>query len=300
MTIETITNVGSKAQIIPEYGANLVSFQVDGIEFIHWNGHPPKDDEDWSGAFNMFPTPCRLANCSYSFEGKHITQKKHNQDVFIHGLVRDELMQYKNNGSSIVSWLNITPGHPVYEGFPFKCMFTLTHTLDEYSLTVGFKVENRDKCNIPFGYGLHPFWQIYGERKDISIRIPCDKFLDLDNLVPTGGSTSVKGTDYDLRTLRNINNLFVDNVYCSRQPGDTAEIHFASIQKKLIIAASDNFRHIVVFIPHETKYFCVENLTTCPNAPNLVNAGHGDVATMLVVAPGQTIDGWIKYKIETI
>ena len=32
----------------------------------------------------------------------------------------------------------------------------------------------------------------------------------------------------------------------------------------------------------------------------LVSAGKGEVANMLVAAPGQTVTGWIKYSIEAV
>lgn len=300
IALEPISNANISAQITPECGANLVSFKVGDIELIHWAGRAPEADDDWTGAFPMFPTPCRLANSSYDFEGKHITQKKHGEDVFIHGLIRDEIMQYKNDGDNITSWIDITPDHPVYEGFPFACTFTTTHALNGNTLTVSFKVENKDNCNIPFGYGIHPYWRIQGERKDVSVRIPCDSTLDLENLVPTGGSSPVEGTDLDLRTLSNIENLFIDNAFLVRKPGDAAEIVFSAIGKRLVINASDNFPHMIVYAPEGESFLCVENLTTCPNAPNLVSDGKGDIATMLTVAPGETVEGWIKYTIEDV
>ena len=53
------------------------------------------------GAFNMFPTPCRLANCSYAFDGRKIVQRKRGEDVFIHGLIRDEALEFKAEASRI-------------------------------------------------------------------------------------------------------------------------------------------------------------------------------------------------------
>lgn len=288
------------AQVTPKLGANLISFKVDGAELIYWDEKGFLADGTFTGAFNMFPTPCRLANCSYEFEGRRIVQKKRGKEVFIHGLVRNEIMEWRNNGDKITSWLDITPAHPVFEGFPFKCTFSITHALHKTGLTVSFKVQNNDSCNIPFGYGIHPFWRIQGQRKDVSVSIPCDYILELKDLVPTGGCSPVAGSDMDLRTLRNIQELFIDNVFWKRQPGDTAEIVFKSIGKRIIIEAENNFPHMIVYAPEGEPFLCVENLTTCPNAPNLVTAGKGDLAGMLVVPPGETTEGWIKYSVESI
>lgn len=299
-TIARRERFGLSAQVTPKLGANLISFKVNGTELIYWDETGSVTKDGFTGAFNMFPTPCRLDNCSYEFEGKKIVQKKRGKEVSIHGLIRDEIMEWRNDADSITSWLDITPKHPVFEGFPFKCTFSITHALHENGLTVKFKVQNNDSCNIPFGYGIHPFWRIQGQRRDVSVRIPCDYILELKDLVPTGNYLPVEGTELDLRILRSIEKFFIDNAFWKRKPGDTAEVVFKAIGKRVIIEASDNFPHMIVYAPEGKPFLCVENLTTCPNAPNLVSAGKREVAGMLIVPPGKVTEGWIKYSIEPI
>ncbi|MFA6112013.1 MAG: hypothetical protein WDA75_24915, partial [Candidatus Latescibacterota bacterium] len=210
-----------KAQVTPGVGSNLVSFSVDGVELIHYDVAGMLAGTSFTGAFNMFPTPCRLDGCSYEFEGRRILQQKHGEKVFIHGLIRDEVMEYRQEPSSITSWIDVTPSHPVHEGFPFQCRFTLVHALSEDALSVRFVLENRDTRNIPFGYGIHPFWRLHGDREEVTVRVPCDSILDLKDLVPTGGCTPVAGTPLDLRQGRTLSGLFIDNAYWRREPGAT-------------------------------------------------------------------------------
>lgn len=300
----------ASAQVLPGLGANLVSFRVDGIEFLHWNETAFLEDAAFSGAFNMFPTPCRLAGCSYEFEGRKIVQRKRGERVFIHGLIRDEAMESRNDGAGITSWLEIAPGHPVFEGFPFKCSFAVTHSLGEAPaaasgenakrhpcLSVGFRLQNRDERNIPFGYGLHPYWRIHGTRKDVAIRIPCDFVMEQADLVPTGDCSPVSGTCLDLRSAKNLEGMELDNVFWERKPGDAAEIAFRAVARKIVIEADAEFTHMIAFTPPDKDYFCVESLTSCPNAPNLAAADKGRAAHMLVVPPGGTAQSWIKYTV---
>lgn len=301
LTPETIAHQGQyplRAQVLPGLGANLVSFQVDGTELLHCVPETLNKPEPFTGAFKMFPTPCRLAGASYEFEGKTIAQKKHGKTRMIHGLVYDEAMQFENTGREIRAWLDVVPGHPVYEGFPFKCTFVVTHALHDSGLTVRFEVHNHDDCNLPFGFGIHPYWRIQGERKDVLVRVPCDHILDLENLVPTGGVTPVEGTELDLRKPKSIDSFYIDNAFWKRNPGDSAELELHAIGKTIVYEASDNFPHMIVYAPEGESFLCVENLTTCPNAPNLVSAGHGDVANMRIVPPGGREEGWIKYTVK--
>jgi len=300
---ETISLQGPfdlRAVVTPGVGANLISFTVDGDELLYWDEAGFLAGETFTGAFTMFPTPCRLDNCAYQFDGRQIVQHKRGEPVFIHGLVRDEMMACRNEGSKVTSWIDITPEHPVYEGFPFACRFSVSHALMPNGLVVSFALENRDSRAIPFGYGIHPFWRLQGPRDTVTVRVPCDAILDLENLVPTGGVTSVAGTALDLRSGRSLDGFFIDNAFWKRNPGDTAELALGAIGKKIVYGASDNFPHMIVYAPEGQPFVCVENLTTCPNAPNLVTAGHGDVATMLVARPGETIAGWISYTIEKL
>lgn len=289
-----------QTRVTPGVGSNLVSFSVDGVELIHYDEAGMLAGTSFTGAFNMFPTPCRLDGCSYEFEGRRILQQKHGEKVFIHGLIRDEVMEYRQEPSSITSWIDVTPSHPVYEGFPFQCRFTLVHELGEDALTVRFALENRDTRNIPFGYGIHPFWRLHGEREEVAVRVPCDYTLDLKDLVPTGGCTSVTNTALDLRQGRALSGLFIDNAYWRREPGATAELCLARLHKKILFGASDLFSHMIVYAPEGQPFVCVENLTTCPNAPNLVSAGFGEMANMLVAAPGARVEGWVEYRLADL
>jgi len=299
-TIERKGRFDLSASILPNLGANLVSFTVDGTELLLCRADVLHHDEPFTGAFNMFPTPCRLAGGTYTFEGRQIVQRKNGKPRAIHGLIFDEPMQIQNRGDAVTSSLRIEPDHPVYEGFPYQCVFEITHALHEAGLTLSFKITNTDSGNLPFGYGVHPYWRLQGERKDVRVRVPCDHTLDLDNLVPTGGVTPVEGTEVDLRSGRDLTTLFIDNAFWKRNAGDSAELTLGSIGKRIVYEASENFPHMIVYAPEGGEFVCVENLTTCPNAPNLVEAGHGDMANMLVVPPGRTEEGWIKYTIEDI
>ncbi len=174
----------------------------------------------------------------------------------------------------------------------------MTHALQDNALTVSFTLDNRDTCNIPFGYGIHPFWRLFGSREEMVVRVPCDYALELADLVPTGGCIPVVGTPLDLRAGKSLRDLYIDNAFWKRNPGDSAEIDYKALGKTLVITASDNFPHMIVYAPEGQPFVCVENLTTCPNAPNLVSAGKAELANMLIAAPGSSVSGWIKYTIK--
>ena len=299
LSIERIEKRGRfrlSAGVLPATGANLVSFRVDDRELLFWDARAFRERGRHTGAFNMFPTPCRLAGCAYSFEGRRIRQRKRGQDVFIHGLIRDEPLEFRNEGARIVSWLEITPEHPAYEGFPFRCRVSIAHELDDAGLTVRFEVRNRDSRNLPFGYGIHPYWRLNGPRRGMRVRIPCENVLESKDLVPTGGYSPAASAGVDLRQMRSMERFHSDHVFWPRRPGDTAEIEWPALKLGLTISASEAFRHMIVYAPPRRRFVCVENLTCSPNAPNLLSAGHGEVANLRVVPPGGVARAWVRYE----
>ena len=296
ITIAKKSRHSFRAGVTPGAGSNLVSFTVDGYELIHWEPERLIREGDMTGAFNMFPTTCRLPGGRFRFDGREITQTKRGETVLIHGLIRDEALEWDQTGDSVTSWIDISPGHPVYEGFPFQCRFTMTHSLLESGLELRIALQNSDEGRIPFSYGIHPFWKIHGKREDTMIRVPCARALVLENMVPTGASQPVEELGIDLRTLRSIGDLACDNAFWPRAAGDSAEMVIGPTGLRMKISASDLFAHMIVYSPAGEDYICVENLTSCPNATNLHEQGLGDVATLVIAEPGETVEGWIRYE----
>lgn len=297
----TVEGRAISLSILPRMGANLVSFRVDGREFVHFDaGRILANREDMTGAFQMFPTPCRLTGSKYPFAGREILQRKGGEDVFIHGLVRDEPFASCQTDSSIVSHLDITPSHPVYEGFPFAGRLTTTHRIIPKGMELSFAFENRGDSPAPVGYGLHPFWRLPGKRSDVMVKIPTDNITELVDLLPTGKLLPVAGTDYDWREWRSLEGVEIDAVFYPKPAEATAGIRFLDEGLQLTLQASPNLRHMICYAPAGQPFVCLENLTCTPDDPNLYAAGFAEVSGMAIVPPGDVWSGWIRYTVEAI
>lgn len=287
--------------VLPRMGANLVSFQMDGREFIHFDPeHALADGQAMTGAFQMFPTVCRLTGCRYTFGGRTIRQRKHGEEVSIHGLVRDEPFAVARTDDAITSTLDITEGHPVYEGFPFAGRLTVTHRLGARGMEVSFAFENRGDSPAPVGWGVHPYWRAPGERSRTRVRVPGDYLMELVDLIPNGRLIPVEGAGCDLRQYRWLEGLDIDAVFYPKRPEETAGLEFHAEGIRLSIQASASMRHMICYAPAGQPFLCVENLTCAPDAHNLYAAGHIKVSGLQVVEPGQQIRGWIRYTVEEL
>jgi len=248
----------------------------------------------------MFPTPCRLTGSRYTFESKEIRQQKYGQDVFIHGLIRDETFSVAPDGAVLVCTIEIDKDHPVYEGYPFDCRFALTFKLVPRGIEIKFKYENTGRQNTPFGYGLHPFWKILGKRHRTFIQVPCEYVLALAELIPTGEITPVAQTDLDLRSFKSLADVSVDNVFWGRNPDGEQAMEFRDRGLKLTLQSSEEFSFMIAYTPAGEPFACMENLTCAPDAPNLYAKAKKELSGLRVVLPGQSVEGWVKYTLTDL
>lgn len=295
----TIGGHTTRIAVLPQMGANLTSFQVDGREFIHFDPDSLlADSEAMTGAFQMFPTPCRLTGSKYTFQGREILQRKQGEDVFIHGLVRDEAFQIAKAEREVTSTLDITERHPVHEGFPFPGRLVVVHRLVARGLEVHFEFENLGDSPAPIGYGLHPFWRIPGDRADVMAKVPGEYTMELVDLIPTGKLIPVAETDQDWREYRSLAGVEIDAVFYPRGPDEDAGLMFLKEGIRLKIEASPNMKHMICYAPGGQPFVCVENLTCSPDAPNLYGAGFKEESGMTIVPPRERLQGWIRYTVE--
>jgi aldose 1-epimerase len=286
-------------QVLPRMGANLASLEVDGREFIHFDAEALlAATPEMTGAFQMFPTPCRLTGSRYVFEGREIWQRKHGEEVPIHGLVRDEAFAITRTQREIAAVLDIAEGHPVYEGFPFPGRLTTRYRLIALGVEVRFAFKNRGPSPGPAGYGLHPYWRIPGKRSAALAKIPADQTMELVELIPTGKLLPVAGTEYDWRDFRSLEGVEIDAVFYPRGTGEAAYLAFPEERLMLKLEASDNLKHMICYAPAGQPFVCLENLTCSPDAPNLYHRGFHEESGLAIVPPGGRLSGWIRYTVH--
>lgn len=286
--------------MLPKAGAHLVSFAVDGEELLHFSRQEFLAEGPTTGCFVMFPTPCRLTGSKYTFDGREIPQRKRGEDVFIHGLIRDETFAIERGSDFLEARIEIAPGHAVYEGYPFACLFAVRYDIIESGLRVSFRFENRGDRAAPFGFGVHPYWKLDAARGDNAVKVPCDYTMELVDLIPTGGLDTVDGTPLDLRDWTALEGVDIDNAFYGRVPGATGGLERRGTGLRLNIDASPELTHMIAYAPGGEPFVCVENLTCSPDAPNVYAAGHRDESGLVAVEPGQSHSGWITWTIEDL
>jgi aldose 1-epimerase len=295
---------GMEVKVAPAAGSNLFSWKVDGVELL---AQPPaladlKDQR--AGTPLMFPTVNRVRDARMVFEGREFSFEANSGKNFIHGLARRRPFQIGAVATRGVQaataqvFLDWTAAEPDFARFPIAHRLTLTYSLRKASLEVGYRVDNHDSARMPFGFGLHPYFQIPGPRQEITMTAPLDKRMESVDFLPTGKLLPVAKTTYDLRKPRPLSQLVLDDAYIGMTPKKAAAFTLHGTGLRVELGGSADFTHLVVYTPPDKPFFCIENQTSSTDATNLHARGKKRESHLQIVPPGKRATGAITWTIR--
>ena len=292
-----------EARIVPEAGSNLYSLKIGGTELlvqpVEWGGTPSLR----YGFPILFPTPNRVRDSKFTFDRETYTFSANERTHFIHGLVHK--LPWKasppssdSESASIETYLDWDSSQSDFKLFPIKHRLTLRFTLDAQGVKLAFHVVNQDSKRLPFGFAFHPWFQVLGSRSDTFLRVPAQKHMEAEGLLPTGKLVDLAGTPYDLRQAVSLEGLKLDDVYWGLTPQRVPgyEAHDKGIHVSL--GGSPEFTHMVVYTPPGRPFFCMENQTCSTDAHNLHAKGLEKEAHLLIAEQGKTVFGWVYVRVE--
>lgn len=290
--------------IAPERGSNMFVFRYGDNDIIYTEPELLKIC-GFTGNFVLFPTPNRVKNATYSWNGQTVIQQKNNKAREIHGLVYDEKWQYEepkveSDGISVTTYLAITKDSPLYESYPFLCTLKLCYTLRSSGVSIAYTVINDGDREMPFGFALHPYFSRLAGDDATYITIPAKSWMESpeDTLLPTGNLIDVSGKPYNINTPRPIAELSLDHVYTELVPGQYAAIEYRTLGLKLTLQTTEDFTHTVVYTGHPNAV-CIENQTCSTDAINLSNQGYSQRAHLITLKPHESHTGNISYAISS-
>jgi aldose 1-epimerase len=296
---------GMEARIVPSCGSNLCRFSVGGQSIIDFEREVLLS-HGFTGTPVLYPTPNRVRNASFTWKGKTYTQVKWGKPVLEHGLAHDEPWERGEPSADarcarVETWLVFQEGSPMFEAFPFPHRLGLELRLTDRGLTVTYTIRNEGAREIPFGFGLHPYFMKLSGEDQTFITLPARSVMVATaDLLPTGKLDEVEGTAFDLRKPRSVGSLDLDHVFTTVMPGEHASVRYPTVGLEVTLEASPDFTHLVVYTPRGEKYFCVENQTCSTDAHNLFDRGFIRESGLKFVAPGATHTGSVTYAVSPI
>ncbi|MGH9426152.1 MAG: aldose 1-epimerase, partial [Terriglobia bacterium] len=292
-----------EARIVAEAGSNLYSLKMGGTELLvqpaEWGTTPSLR----YGFPVLFPTPNRVRDSKFTFDGQTYAFRANERTHFIHGLVhklawKAGAASSDSTSASIKTTLAWDSSQPDFKLFPIKHQLSLRFTLDARGVKLAFTVDNQDTQRMPFGIAFHPWFQILGSRTETYLRVPAQKHMEAEGLLPTGKLEDLAGTPYDLREPVSLELLKLDDVYWGLSPERIPGYEARDKGLKVSLGASPEFTHMVVYTPPGKPFFCMENQTCSTDAHNLYAKGLEKEAHLLVADKGKKATGWVYVGVE--
>jgi len=281
-------------------GANVFSINVEGVEFLV---NQPRNKNSRGMGYGipvMYPTPNRLWQAAFLHNGKRIRFEPNSGEHRIHGLVGDQSWKILRTGADdrsaqVTFALNFAEGSDRFQQFPFVHRLLLEVEVSASRVRMQYTVDNTSGVSdVPFGFGLHPYFLHQEERDQTFLTIPATHLMDAENMFPTGKLIPAAQLDYPLGKPFPIGDRKFDHAFFRESGESTALVEFRGVHREIRICQSDDFTHMVVWTP-DAPHFSVENQTSSINAPNLAAAGHAKEAHWQTCPPGESRSGWVEY-----
>jgi aldose 1-epimerase len=297
---------GAKQSVLsfsPDQGCNLFRLQVEERDYLYGLGEHQGEDI-LLGTPILYPTPNRVRDAQFTFEGQTYTFESNDGPNFIHGLVRnvpwtDKEPVATKDGISASAQICFQPGKEVYRLFPIHNTLELTYELRANGLRAEFSVRNESEDKwLPFGLAIHPYFRIIGPRESMRILSPAQKWMEAVDLLPTGQLLDLDQGPADLRTPTSLQGLDLDDVFWGLEPNKPQVIYYDEIDKKITLRASELFTHSVIYTPPGQPFFCIENQSCSTDAHNLYAQGKREAAHLTILEPGESLNAWIEIEVE--
>lgn len=292
-----------KAWVVPGRGSNMCRFSSGENNLIDF------DPEllykmDYTGTPVLYPTPNRVRNGIFLYKGEIFNQVKNNEPVFAHGLVHNEKWNYSeplaaSDCVKMDTWIDFNRESALFEAFPFKHRLMLEFKLSIDGIRITYTIKNNDDKDIPFGFGLHPYFTKLSGEDGTFITLPAHYVMDSTaDLLPTGRLIEVDSTIYDIRKPVKIGSLDMDHVFTGIEDLKFTDISYSTKGIDIELNSSGDFTHLVLYTPRGKSYFCIENQTCSTDAHNMYDQGFAGESGLKFVPAGKSHTGYVKYIVK--
>ena len=284
--IVTMAGAGHEVRILPVNGFNLYYWTYEGKEIFM----EPADITIFGTKYGnpiLFPTPNRVKNATYTWQGKSHVMKKRGENVLIHGFVKDEPFTvteiYADETCARCSAkIEIRKEGSIFEGWPWDCALYVTYSLDAAGVHMDVKAVNEDETDMPFGFAVHPYFSKRGDANQCFIKVPVRRYYEADEAcIPSGKLLEAKDGFVIWDDFHSVESLYLDTVFRGLTGDMESLIRYDDVT--VHISGSDCFRNAVVFTPHNRNGFCIEPQTCATNFINMHAEGLVDESGLMVL-----------------
>jgi aldose 1-epimerase len=275
--------------IVPRIGGSLAYFRMDGMDLLR-----PLSSEDrqagnvlGTAMFPMLPYANRIAGNSFDFGGQTWTfSPNHTLDRHtLHGSGWKSAWQATQLDDGVLLSLDhLAPDEPYC--YSATQLFTLT----EAGLAVELGLTNRGAHAMPFGFGLHPWFE---RQPEVQLSFNASHFL-LEG--PEGIPTDwlALPPELDFAGGKRLPDRWRNNDYSGWD--GSADLGFLQSGWNMTISADPVFGHLMLYADPEKSFFCLEPQSHAPCAFNRLADPQASLFGGHILESGERLAGTIRFE----
>jgi aldose 1-epimerase len=285
-----LRNGSLEASILPDCGAGLASFDwVEGgspLPLMRRLSEEIRDpDPNQLACYPLVPWSNRIGHGRFELRGTtfRLAPNYPGQRYPIHG--EGWLSRWKVAGQTDAS-AELTLDRS--GGSPFAYAANLSYSMSDRSMSVELSVENRGNDDMPYGLGLHPW---FDRTPGVLLRAPARGiWLSGDDLLPVGHSAPPEDARFD--RVKPLPRRLIDN--CFTGWDGTASISWPERGAELRIESTPRLERYVLYCPPGQAHFCFEPVTHDIDAFNLPEPfARGGLK---ILAPGESLSMRVNFE----
>lgn len=270
---------GDVRVVVTQVGATLRSVRVDGRELL-WTFAEDEIPVDSQG-LQLLPWPNRVADGQYSFNGveEQLDISERPRHTALHGLNGGRAWELVSHDET-----SVVQRHTFYpeNGWSGILTATLSHRVTSEGLQVEVEVVNDGAAPLPFGYGIHPYFE-FGDLAGVELLLPFEEELRVDpeRLLPR--SLEAVSDEFDFRAPRPVGDAVLDTAFRTDSSGWAVELR--GPDHALQVWADATLPWVQVYTTRPERHAIAVEPMTC--GPDAYNPGptHAD---LIVLAPGES------------
>lgn len=284
--LQTLTHPGSGAlaEFDLAHGFNCFRWQVPtstGPRELLWSAPGFTAGEarpSSSGIPILFPFPGRILKGAFSFDGQNYALEQNDRHGnAIHGFVF-------NRPWRLLSAETPAAGDPVIaaefhaaqddatllQQWPSDFRVRATYRLGATQLTLTLQIDNPGTRPLPWGCGLHPYFQLspFGGPSVVRAAVPIGESWQLQGLVPTG-VTQPTVASHPLLSQQALGESVYDDVFSidprQMQSDGSWVASLTGAGQQLVLKARGGFGYAVIYTPPHREAICLEPYVCVPD-----------------------------------
>jgi aldose 1-epimerase len=269
----------------PERGGSIMAFRDAGFDLMRpWDER--SEDPRSFASFPLVPFSGRIDHARFAFAGRTWTLPPNfpPEPHAIHGdgWTSPWRVLQADAGSAALELVREATASP----FRYRALQRFTLLPDR--LEIDLAVTNRGDAPMPFGLGLHPYFD-RGHGALLSAEVGGVWLPDAGNIPRRLAPVPIA---WGFRLRRPVAELELDHQF--QDWSGLARIDWPEAGRALEIEADGLFRHLVVYVPPGRAFFCVEPVSHVGDGFNLLAAGVPGTGVR-VLAPGETMGGLVRF-----